>query len=102
MLNYQLLKSNLELTGVVLEDFKELWQEWYTKNIGYIAPVLRSQSIIDSLKNNINQDLSDITDMWDQAVVYYFIWLEFNQEVPHNDFPNFFKNTTEINQWLNL
>ena len=102
MLDYHVLKSTLELAGIVLEDFTELWQVWYTKNIQYFTPVLRSQSIIISLKNNINQDLSDITDIWEQAVIYYFIWLEFNQEVPHNDFANFFKNTNEIKQWLTL
>lgn len=102
MLDYHVLKSTLELAGVVLEDFTELWQAWYTKNIQYFTPVLRSQSIITSLKNNINQDLSDITDIWEQAVIYYFIWVEFNQEVPHNDFANFFKNTNEIKQWLTL
>jgi hypothetical protein len=25
---------------------------------------------------------------------------EFGQEVPHNDFPNFFASTAEINRWL--
>ena len=102
MLDYNVLKYTLELAGIVLEDFTELWQAWYTKNIQYFTPVLRGQSIINSLKNNINQDLSDITDAWEQAVIYYFIWLEFKQEVPHNDFANFFKNTNEIKQWLTL
>jgi hypothetical protein len=43
-----------------------------------------------------SSDLTHITDIWTQAVVYYYIWLEFGIEVPHNDFANFFTNTDQI------
>ena len=43
-----------------------------------------------------SDDLTHITDIWSQAVIYYYIWLKYNVEVPHNDYANWFTNTKEI------
>jgi hypothetical protein len=100
--NYNLLKGQLTGAGVVLSDFEELHQTWLGNNYEYINPVLESLDIIDAVKNRTARSLTHITDVWDQAVVYYFLWLSFAQEVPHNDYKDFFANTTEIADWLQL
>jgi hypothetical protein len=53
------------------------------------------------VKNNVSFDLEHIIDVWNQAVIYYYIWLEFGIEVPHNNYSNWFANTQEIVIMLN-
>jgi hypothetical protein len=74
----------------------DLWLEWRDANAEYINPVGIAQRIILDVNMKIHSDLTHITDLWTQAVIYYYIWLEFNIEVPHNDFANFFTNTDQI------
>jgi len=100
MLNYATLKNAIALAGVELDEFKGLWNEWYTNNEQYFASVSKAQQIINKIKKLEDSDLTSITDIWTQAVIYYFIWLEFGKEVPHNDFENFFTNTDQITKWL--
>jgi hypothetical protein len=61
-----------------------------------------AKKIVNQINNNESFDLSSIKDLWTQAVVYYFLWLEFEKEVPHNDYNDFFKDTDQIKQWLKL
>ena len=63
--------------------------------------MLAAQDIIKNIKSNKDVDLTMITDVWTQAVVYYYIWLEFHVEVPHNDYSNWFTNTEEVAIMLN-
>ena len=100
LLNYKNFKSALLSTGVSLTSFRSLWEPWLENNFKYFLPILTAQDIIKNIKNNDSVDLTTITDIWAQAVVYYYIWLEFGIEVPHNDFENFFTNTTQIHNWL--
>jgi hypothetical protein len=60
-----------------------------------------AEQILIKIKHQETFDLAHITDVWTQAVIYYFIWVEFGKEVPHNDFENFFSNVDQITQWLN-
>jgi hypothetical protein len=96
MLDYKKLYNTLESYGIELDDFKSTWQDWRTANNNYIEPIVRSQSIMQDIRRDCAQNLNDITDLWTQAVVYYFIWLEFGIEVPHNDYANWFTTTKEI------
>jgi hypothetical protein len=100
LINYDTLKSVIESCGPKLSEFKDLWNNWYINNEKYFAPVTKAQQIIEMIKGSDNLDLSNITDIWTQAVIYYFIWLEFGKEVPHNDFENFFNNVNQIRTWL--
>lgn len=86
---------------VKVKDFKGVWKQWHTSNKVYISPVTTSHQIINCVKNKTSQDLSHITDLWTQAVLYYFIYLEFGVEVPHNDYSNWFTNTIDIVKMLN-
>jgi hypothetical protein len=102
LLEYSTLKSSIESAGIELTDFEDLWKGWAISNSRYLLPVTVAQQIVKQIKNhnNTNLELTNITGIWDQAVIYYFIWLEFNKEVPHNDFKDFFKNVNQITKWL--
>lgn len=100
MLDYQTLFDKLTSAGIVLADFRSIWEQWRFHNDIYITPVETAQAIIQDVKNNVDRNLNDVTDLWTQAVTYYFIWVEFGKEVPHNDYANFFSSTAEIKQWL--
>ena len=96
LLEYQKFYNTLESFGIVLTDFKILWDQWRQANASYIDPVQQAKNIVDNVKHWIHQPLSNITDIWSQAVVYYFIWLEFGIEVSHNDYSDWFTNTKDI------
>jgi hypothetical protein len=100
LFDYSEFYNALNSCGVELDTFETAWGNWRLANAVYIDPVQTAQGIIDNIKQGINQDLSNVTDLWTQAIIYYFIWLNFEQEVPHNDYAEFFKNTAEIQAWL--
>jgi hypothetical protein len=100
LINYSKLKSALEQSGPELTEFSEVWNQWYISNEQYFLPIIKAKQVINNINSQENIDLTDITDIWTQAVIYYFIWLEFGQEVPHNDFENFFTDVDEIRTWL--
>lgn len=100
LFDYNEFQNTLESCGVQLKEFEETWNAWRLANVRYIEPVQIAQGVIDSVIQQVYQDLTTITDIWTQAVVYYFIWLAFGVEVPHNDYAEFFKDTIEIQTWL--
>jgi len=75
---------------------EDLWMQWRKSNAVYIDPVLTAERVISDVVAKWSTDLTHITDTWTQAVVYYYIWVTFNIEVPHNDFADFFTNTDQI------
>ena len=96
MLTYKNFYNSLSLCGVELEPFESVWQSWLQANADYIKPVTQSQQIMQYVAQGLSQDLSHITDIWTQAVLYYYIWIKYGVEVPHNDFADFFSNTDQI------
>jgi hypothetical protein len=101
IIEYVDLLIALESCGIELELFDNTWQQWQTVNQKYITPIQDAKNIIHCVKNNVSCDLEHIIDVWNQAVIYYYIWLEFGIEVPHNDYSNWFANTQEIATMLN-
>lgn len=101
MLSYNDFCKQLQTLGIVTNDFRPLWDKWKISNQTYIGPVETAQKIILDLKNKNYSDLSHTTDIWTQAVIYYYIWLEYNFEVPHNDYSKWFTNTKQIAIMLN-
>jgi hypothetical protein len=88
---------NSSLNAVVdIEDFYPLWKEWRLANAKYIDPVITANKVLSWVITNTSEDLTYVTDIWTQAVIYYYIWLKYQIEVPHNDFANFFTNTSQI------
>lgn len=102
MLTYNSLYDTISNSGIELEDFEADWNKWQQANCLYLDPVHKSLIAIEHIKNNINLPLNNIDDLWSQAVLYYFIWIEFNKEVPHNDYADFFLDTNSIRRWLSL
>jgi hypothetical protein len=96
LFEYSQFYNALVSCGVELSNFETIWNQWRSANRLYIDPVQTAQGIINKIKQKINQDLSNISDLWTQAVIYYFIWLEFGIEVPHNDYADWFTNTNDI------
>ena len=83
---------------VEIEDFYPLWKEWRLANAKYIDPVITANAVLSCVLTKESEDLTHITDIWTQGVIYYYIWLKFNIEVPHNDFADFFTNTDQIKE----
>jgi len=100
IIDYDIFKSRLESAGIKLTDFSATHREWYRANKIYIDPVLQAQEIMEYIKRDENFLLSHITDLWTQAVVYYYIWLTYKIEVEHNKMPDFFTDTNQIRRWL--
>jgi len=85
------------LNSIVKTDhFHDLWREWRRANAKYIGPATNAKNILSNIITGQHCDLSHITDVWSQAVIYYVIWLKYCIEVPHNDYANWFTNTNEI------
>lgn len=100
LLDYQQLFNKLQSFGINLKDFKGDWAQWKHSNRQFIDPVVTGNKIMNSVDTKQSIDLSDIKDLWTQAVVYYFIWIRYQFEVPHNDYSNWFTNTTDIVKML--
>jgi hypothetical protein len=95
--NFKMLLIN---SGVSLSSFRHLWDTWLAHNFQYFTPVRSAQTIIESIKDNKSLDLSMITDIWTQSVIYYYIWLEFGVEMPHNDYADWTVNSNSIADYL--
>jgi hypothetical protein len=102
MLDYSQLHNQLLTSGVELDNFEALYLDWYEANKQYINSVKNSQLAIESIKNNVNMSLDLMSSKWDQAVLYYFLWITFGKEVPHNDYADFFSDTSCVRKWLKL
>jgi len=86
---------------VPINDFENVWLKWRVTNSTYIDPVVTASSIISNVSNSKCMDISNIKDIWTQAIVYYYIWIEFGVEVPHNTYSDWFTNTEDIVNMLN-
>jgi len=96
ILDYNVLVDQLTKFGIICNNFKPLWDQWHASNYKYFAPMTTCQEIIKNIRNRVQQNLTDITDIWTQSILYFYIWTEFEFEVPHNDYSNCFTNTDEI------
>jgi hypothetical protein len=79
-----------------LEPFEELWQQWKTANSKYIDPVETASVAMQHIQRRQTFDLHHVTDAWEQAVIYYYFWLCFDIEVPHNDFADWIDSTDQL------
>jgi hypothetical protein len=101
LLNYNQLRQKLLEIGIETEDFQLTWEQWIQYNHKYIAPIQVAASVIEAVKTNCHITISQYQDIWTQSVVNYYIWLEYQFEVPANDYANWFTNTNEIAIMLN-
>lgn len=94
--DYHNLKSTLCTHGIDCDDFESLWQQWHDSNSKYFEPIQQAKKIIKAVSSGQSTDISHITDLWSQAVIYYYIWLCYQFEVPHNDYANWFTSTADV------
>ena len=80
-----------------LSNFEPFYNSWYETNYEHFKSYLDAQDIIKNLHNNRN--INSVDDYYTQSVVYYFIWLKYQFEIPHNDY-NWFTNTSDIVKML--
>lgn len=95
MLDYKKMFNRINQI-VKINDFKDDWDKWRVANDQYISPVEIAIEVVQNIKNNRFSKLTHIVDLWTQAIVYYFIQLEFGFEVLHNDYAEWFTNTDDI------
>jgi hypothetical protein len=100
LFDYYVFFNKINLLATV-ESFEELWKRWQQANDRYISPINVAKNIVAAVKLNQFQPLDHIQDIWTQAVVYYYIWITFGVEVPHNTYSNWFTNTQDIITMLN-
>jgi hypothetical protein len=87
---------NILNSFVKVEWCEDVWIQWRKSNAVYVDPVLTAERVLGDVTAKWSTDLTHITNVWTQAVIYYYIWLKFNIEVPHNDFADFFTSTDQI------
>jgi hypothetical protein len=95
ILNYTSLHITLNQWFNVVE-FEDFYKKWYSVNKEHFDFHFACKKIIDQIEFNQLVDLSNINDLFDQAVINYYIWLKYNFEVPHNDYAEWFTNTKDI------
>ena len=95
-----LVEQRLREAAIALNPWQDLWHAWRQANLVFYQPVEQAKNIIDLVHDHKNISLSHIQDVWSQAVIYYFIWLEWQYEVPHNDYSDWFTSTGDIANML--
>lgn len=100
LFNYTVLMDSLSVLGIDCDNFETLHQTMLDANLSYFSSVFYADKIIKAIETNQHIDISDITDLWDQAVVNYFIQIKFGIEIPANTHADWFTNTQEINKLL--
>jgi hypothetical protein len=95
LFEYNKFKSKLESFGIVLSEFKTLWDRWYAANAVYLMPLETAKQVVDDVKNRNLQDLS-IQDPLTQAITLFYLRLE-NPNITMPD--TFFTNTQQIIDW---
>lgn len=96
ILHYDQMYQSLLQAKIVVDCFEDLWKQWHQRNLTYLQPVIVAKRVMEAVQKRENWSLISVTSVWDQAVIYYYIWVLYGFEVPHNDYANWFTNTTEI------
>lgn len=100
LLDYHQLLNKFRSFNITLSNFETDWTAWRHSNSWVIDPVIDSNKIMKSIASRQAMNLTDVTDIWTQAIVYYFIFNQYHFEVPHNDYSNWFTNTMDIVKML--
>lgn len=96
LLDYEDLYRTLSTLGILCDHFGDFHASMLEKNHQFFSGIIYSRQIIKALKDNRSMDIGHITSLWDQAVINYFIYLEFDFEIPANTYADWFTNTEEM------
>lgn len=99
ILNYDSLYNTLNHWFEVSE-FEDFYKKWHNVNNEHFSFYFDCLEIMDCIESNKSKDLTGIDDLFARAVVYYYIWIKYNFEIPHNTYSNWFTNTTDIVKML--
>ncbi len=99
LLDYNQFRSKLQ-TLFEIESFENIWRTWRASNKKYLDSISIADKVIKSIHAQESLPLGHVTDAWTQAVIYYYLWLQYNFEVPHNDYSEWFTNTMDIVKML--
>ena len=99
LLDYLEFYNKIQQIGEI-NPFEDDWNNWRVANKSYIDPISIANDVMKSIRTRQSLPIDTITDIWTQSVVYSYIWLEYNFEVPHNDYSEWFTNTTDIVRML--
>jgi hypothetical protein len=94
------LATNLNLSITNRQELQFFCRDWIRSQLDYFKILYNVRRIKRCLKNNINLDLSNITNLHDQGYINYCIEREFNVIIPVYDYRNWFKNTNEIKEMI--
>jgi hypothetical protein len=100
IIDYKLLNQHIEQYICKINNFESLHSSWYQVNQQYIQPINYAKDVIAAIESTLDISLTHITDLWSQAVVNYYIWTNYQVEVPANDFADWFRDTREIKKIL--
>lgn len=95
LLDYKSFYNRLNELAVV-SSFEQSWQQWRSVNSKYIDPVETAFLAMQHIQSQQTFDLRHVTDVWSQAVIYYYFWICFGVDIPHNDFANWIDSTDQL------
>lgn len=94
LFDYDLLRT--EIAEWNPNAFDGFYKNWFEKNREHFDFYFHANQISTAIKKNIPMDIRSTKDIFTQATVYYFLWLDYEFAVPHNEHANWFNNTHEI------
>jgi hypothetical protein len=100
IIDYKVLENYINTHICKVDNFEDLHSAWLKSNQQYIQTIIWAKNIIAAIESNVDITLTHVTDLWAQAVVNYYIWINYQVEVPANDFADWFQNTKQISEIL--
>jgi len=101
IISHDRLQHKLAQFGLSHQPFDDMHQCFLEANKKYISPVQQARELMEHVHLGSYHDLSAFKDdLWAQAIVYYFIWLRYRFEVPHNDYADWFQDIDHIIKML--
>lgn len=94
------LKNFLDKLSITTTNFQLLHDQMLHHNQEYLRVLFWSDKIIEALDNDQPIDISHISNIWDQAAINYFLYVNYGIEIPANDYADWFQNTAQIKNLL--
>jgi len=94
------IADKLNLTIINHNKLRVFCRKWIKTQLPYFKILSIQRRIMRCINNNINLDISNITNLRDQGYINYCIEREFNVTIPVYNYRDWFKNTNEIKEML--
>jgi hypothetical protein len=100
LVNYDSFINEIQSLTGISGDLRELHAEMMQKNENFFAAAAIGQRVVESIKDGRHFDLSAINDLWDQAVINFYVETCFDVILPAYDTRAWFHNTEDITPYL--